>query len=91
MDIYRTAAYQDNENHTTIKMPQTRIEACLSFYNHSFTMFDYKEEKHIYKDALDLKHPESTPVAKEHNLKQSKSTHVACLWNPILTQQNSCH
>lgn len=54
-------------------------------------MFDYKEEKHIYKDALDLKHPESTPVAKEHNLKQSKSTHVACLCNPILTQQNSCH
>ncbi|CAO0801857.1 unnamed protein product [Mucor circinelloides] len=34
-------------------------------------MFDYKEEKHIYKDALDLKHPESTPVAKEHNLKQT--------------------
>lgn len=35
-------------------------------------MFPYKEEQHIYKDALDLKHPEPKPVATEHNLKQSK-------------------
>ncbi|KAG2198575.1 hypothetical protein INT46_000718 [Mucor plumbeus] len=34
-------------------------------------MFPYKEEQHIYKDALDLKHPESNPTATEHNLKQT--------------------
>ncbi|KAK4512360.1 Transmembrane 9 superfamily member 2 [Mucor velutinosus] len=34
-------------------------------------MFDYQDKKHIYKDALDLKHPESQPIAKEHNLKQT--------------------
>lgn len=47
-------------------------------------MFDYKNEKHIYKDTLDLKHPESQPVAKEHNLKQSKSICIACIYNPVL-------
>lgn len=35
-------------------------------------MYPYEKKKYQYADALDLKHPETKPVAAEHNTKQSK-------------------
>lgn len=82
-------------NHEAIKMPraQARINSSSFSSTTATAMFDYKDEKHIYKDALDLKHPESTPVAKEHNLKQSKSRlHRLHMWSDAKCNNiHSCH
>ena len=69
--FYPTYGNLIRNNETTLINSQEKKKQ-LFFLSHFSTMYTFGEVDHDYKDALDLKHKATGPIAKDHNVKQSK-------------------